>query len=200
MPGLYFYDAQVCDIAAGLKPSPRGEIEITDLNRVYLERGQLHVDTLGRGVAWLDAGTHESLLQAANFVQAVEDRQGMMISCPEEIAYRMGSIGRDELRAPGDGMRATSTAGICCGCWRKTCRGRITDKLNAKKGYDMRERYVMIEKASVRIYLDTCVSTARSMSKLSPVFGWRRLRFGYSADDRGSHRNADHIVGCRIRE
>ena len=106
VPGLYFYDAQVCDIAAGLKPSPRGEIEITDLNRVYLERGQLHVDTLGRGVAWLDAGTHESLLQAANFVQAVEDRQGMMISCPEEIAYRMGSIGRDELRALGDGMKS----------------------------------------------------------------------------------------------
>ena len=106
VPGLYFYDAQVCDIAAALKPSARGEIEITDLNRVYLERGQLRVDTLGRGVAWLDAGTHESLLQAANFVQAVEDRQGMMISCPEEIAYRMGTIDRDTLRSLGEGMKS----------------------------------------------------------------------------------------------
>lgn len=105
VPGLYFYDAQVCDIAAGLKPSARGELEITDLNRVYLERGALHVDTLGRGVAWLDAGTHESLLQAANFVQAVEERQGMMISCPEEIAYRLGNIDRDRLRSLGEGMK-----------------------------------------------------------------------------------------------
>ena len=106
VPGLYFYDAQACAIAADLKPSARGEIEITDLNRVYLQRGELRVDTLGRGVAWLDAGTHESLLQAANFVQAVEDRQGMMISCPEEIAYRMGTIGRDELRALGEAMKS----------------------------------------------------------------------------------------------
>ena len=86
------------DLAANLKPSPRGELEITDLNQLYLERRQLHVEVMGRGVAWLDAGTHESLLQAANFVQAVEERQGMMISCPEEIAYRMGYIGKDELR------------------------------------------------------------------------------------------------------
>lgn len=92
VPGLYFYDQQVVELAAGLKPSARGELEITDLNRIYLERGQLQVQVIGRGVAWLDAGTHESLLQAANFVQAVEDRQGMMISCPEEIAYRMGYI------------------------------------------------------------------------------------------------------------
>jgi glucose-1-phosphate thymidylyltransferase len=106
VPGLYFYDSQVCDRAAALKPSARGEVEITDLNRVYLERGQLRVDTLGRGVAWLDAGTHESLLQAANFVQAVEDRQGMMISCPEEIAYRMGTIDRDTLRSLGEGMKS----------------------------------------------------------------------------------------------
>jgi len=98
VPGLYFYDHQVYDLAANLKPSARGELEITDLNRVYLERGQLRVEVMGRGIAWLDAGTHESLLQAANFVQAVEDRQGMMISCPEEIAYRMGYIDREELR------------------------------------------------------------------------------------------------------
>jgi glucose-1-phosphate thymidylyltransferase len=98
IPGIYFYDRQVSDIAAALKPSPRGELEITDLNRVYLERGELRVQELGRGVAWLDAGTHESLLQAANYVQAVEERQGLMISCPEEIAYRMGFINADELR------------------------------------------------------------------------------------------------------
>jgi len=97
VPGLYFYDNRVVDIAANLKPSARGEIEITDVNRIYMAKGQLKVDIFGRGVAWLDAGTHESLLQAANFVQAVEDRQGMMISCPEEIAYRMGYIEADEL-------------------------------------------------------------------------------------------------------
>jgi glucose-1-phosphate thymidylyltransferase len=94
---MYFYDSQVCDLAANLKPSPRGEIEITDLNMIYLSRSQLRVDVLGRGVAWLDAGTHEALLQASNFVQTVQDRQGMMISCPEEIAYRLGFIDAEEL-------------------------------------------------------------------------------------------------------
>jgi glucose-1-phosphate thymidylyltransferase len=98
VPGIYFYDKQVVDIASNLKPSARGELEITDLNRAYLERGQLRVEVLGRGVAWLDAGTHESLLQAATFVQTLEERQGMMISCPEEIAYRMGFISDNELR------------------------------------------------------------------------------------------------------
>ena len=97
IPGLYFYDHKVVSIAEALKPSPRGELEITDLNRVYLEQGQLQVAKLGRGVAWLDAGTHESLLQSANFIQAVQDRQGMMISCVEEIAYRMGYISVDQL-------------------------------------------------------------------------------------------------------
>jgi len=97
VPGLYFYDSEVGKIAANLKPSARGELEITDLNKVYLERGELRVNVMGRGVAWLDAGTHESLLQAANFVQTVEERQGMMISCPEEIAYRMGFINSDQL-------------------------------------------------------------------------------------------------------
>jgi glucose-1-phosphate thymidylyltransferase len=97
VPGLYFYDHQVVDFASNLEPSDRGELEITDLNRIYLERGELRVAVMGRGVAWLDAGTHESLLQAANFVQAVEDRQGMMISCPDEIAYRMGYICKEEL-------------------------------------------------------------------------------------------------------
>jgi len=97
VPGIYFYDNDVVSIAENLKPSQRDEIEITDLNCIYLEKGKLHVEALGRGVAWLDAGTHESLLQAANFVQAVEDRQGMMISCPEEIAYRLGYINGTEL-------------------------------------------------------------------------------------------------------
>lgn len=94
VPGLYFYDNTVIEIAGSLKPSPRGELEITDLNRVYLERGLLRVTQLGRGIAWLDAGTHETLLQAANFVQTIEERQGLMIGCPEEVAYRMGFIGR----------------------------------------------------------------------------------------------------------
>lgn len=98
VPGVYFYDHQVGEFARMLKPSARGELEITDLNRIYLERKQLRVKMLGRGVAWLDAGTHESLLQAANFVQTVEERQGLMISCPEEIAYRLGYIGADQLR------------------------------------------------------------------------------------------------------
>jgi glucose-1-phosphate thymidylyltransferase len=97
VPGIYFYDHQVVKFAKTLKPSGRGELEITDLNKIYLKRNQLHVELLGRGVAWLDAGTHESLLQAANFIQTVEERQGMMISCPEEIAYRMGYISLDEL-------------------------------------------------------------------------------------------------------
>jgi glucose-1-phosphate thymidylyltransferase len=98
VPGMYFYDSQVTDLAATLKPSARGEIEITDLNMIYLSLGQLRVEVLGRGVAWLDAGTHEALLQASNFVQTVQDRQGMMISCPEEIAYRLGFIDADQLR------------------------------------------------------------------------------------------------------
>jgi len=105
VPGLYFYDQQVVEIAANLHPSARGELEITDVNRAYMQRGQLRVDVIGRGVAWLDAGTHESLLQAANFVQAVEDRQGMMISCPEEIAYRMGFIAAEQLRKQAERYR-----------------------------------------------------------------------------------------------
>ena len=92
IPGVFFYDAKVCQYAKTLKPSTRGEIEITDLNRLYLELGQLEVKVLGRGIAWLDAGTPEALLQAANFIQAVQDRQGFKISCPEEIALRMQFI------------------------------------------------------------------------------------------------------------
>ena len=98
VPGIYFYDKRVVRYAEELEPSPRGEIEITDINKRYLSDGELSVKVLGRGVAWLDAGTHESLLQASMFVQAVEDRQGMMISCVEEIAYHMGYIDEQTLR------------------------------------------------------------------------------------------------------
>lgn len=97
VPGLYFYDNRVVDFAKALKPSARGEIEITDLNRIYMEQGCLTVSILGQGIAWLDAGTHQSLLQASNFIQTVEERQGIMISCPEEIAYQNGYIDRTQL-------------------------------------------------------------------------------------------------------
>lgn len=97
VPGIYFYDNQVVNFAEALEPSARGEIEITDLNRIYLERKQLKVKLFGRGVAWLDAGTHESLIQAGEFIQTIQERQGLMISCPEEIAFRMGFITKEQL-------------------------------------------------------------------------------------------------------
>jgi len=108
VPGIYFYDAQVVANAEKLTPSARGEIEITDLNKLYMAEGKLQVKVLGRGVAWLDAGTHESLLQAANFVQAIQERQGMMISCVEEIAYHKGYIDANQLRTCVDALAGNS--------------------------------------------------------------------------------------------
>jgi glucose-1-phosphate thymidylyltransferase len=104
--GLYFFDNRAVEFAKGLKPSPRGELEITDLNRRYLERGLLNVEKLGRGMAWLDTGTHESLLQASNFVETVEARQGLKIAVPEEIAFRQGWIGPRQLRSLADPMKS----------------------------------------------------------------------------------------------
>lgn len=106
IPGIYFYDEKVVGYARRLQPSRRGEIEISDLNRFYLNAGKLRVSVMGRGLAWLDAGTYESLFQAASFVQTVEERQGLMISCPEEIAYQMGYIDAKQLRAQAEPMAA----------------------------------------------------------------------------------------------
>ncbi|MBK9924812.1 MAG: glucose-1-phosphate thymidylyltransferase RfbA [Anaerolineales bacterium] len=108
VPGIYFYDNQVVKVAESLKPSVRGEIEITDLNKIYLNRKQLKIKLFGRGVAWLDAGTHESLLQAASFIQTIQERQGLMISCPEEIAFRMGFIDHEQLLKLGQALSGNS--------------------------------------------------------------------------------------------
>lgn len=102
--GLYFYDHRVFDLAAGLVPSERGELEITDLNRKYLSSGELHVEKMGRGIAWLDTGTHDALMQAASFIQAIEERQGLQVACLEEIAWRMGYIGKDDVIRIADSM------------------------------------------------------------------------------------------------
>jgi glucose-1-phosphate thymidylyltransferase len=106
--GLYFYDNQVLDIAGGLAPSARGELEITDVNRSYLDRGQLHVEKLARGIAWLDTGTHDSLMQASNFIHAIEERQGLMVACLEEIAYRMGYITATDVARLARGMGSST--------------------------------------------------------------------------------------------
>jgi glucose-1-phosphate thymidylyltransferase len=105
--GLYFYDNRVLDIAARLKPSQRGELEITDVNLAYLARGELQVQRIGRGIAWLDTGTNESLLQAANFIQAIEERQGLKVACIEEVAYRMGYIGADQVLQIAEQMKGS---------------------------------------------------------------------------------------------
>ena len=106
--GSYFYDNQVVDIAGRLRPSARGELEITDVNRTYLERGQLHVEKLTRGIAWLDTGTHDSLMQAANYIHAIEERQGLMVACLEEIAFRMGYIGEADLARLARAMESSA--------------------------------------------------------------------------------------------
>ena len=103
--GLYFYDNRVLEIAAGLKPSARGELEITEVNLAYLKTAELHVEILGRGMAWLDTGTHESLLQASNFIQTIEERQGLMVACVEEVAYRKGYITADTVRRIAESMK-----------------------------------------------------------------------------------------------
>jgi glucose-1-phosphate thymidylyltransferase len=105
--GLYFYDARVVDIAAGLTPSPRGELEITDVNLAYLRTGELHVERLGRGIAWLDTGTHEALLQAANFIHAIEERQGLKVACIEEIAFRLGYITASDVERRAEALSNT---------------------------------------------------------------------------------------------
>jgi glucose-1-phosphate thymidylyltransferase len=102
--GLYFYDNRVFELAAGLKPSPRGELEITDLNRKYMSMGDLHVEKMGRGIAWLDTGTHDALMQAASFIQAIEERQGLQVACLEEIAWRMGYVTRSDVIRMADSM------------------------------------------------------------------------------------------------
>lgn len=106
--GLYFYDNQVVERAAALQPSDRGELEITDLNTVYLERQELEVECLGRGIAWLDTGTHDSLMQAANFIQTIEERQGLKVCCPEELAYRQGWISAEQLEAQAIALRTNN--------------------------------------------------------------------------------------------
>jgi glucose-1-phosphate thymidylyltransferase len=106
--GLYFYDSQVAEIAKSLKPSARGELEITDVNQAYLKKGQLEVVVMGRGMAWLDTGTHESLMDAALYIQAIEKRQGLMVACPEEIAYRSGYISAEQVEKVGTSMRNSS--------------------------------------------------------------------------------------------
>ena len=105
MTGLYFYDENVVDIARNLEPSDRGELEITDVNQRYLDDDALRVELLGRGMAWLDTGTHESMLQASNFIHAVQERQGQMVACLEEIAFEAGYIGREELLTLAEPMR-----------------------------------------------------------------------------------------------
>jgi glucose-1-phosphate thymidylyltransferase len=117
--GLYFYDERVVELATNLQPSPRGELEITDLNRLYLEAGALHVEQLGRGYAWFDTGTQESLLGASNFVEQVELRQGLKIACPEEVAYNMRLISGEQLRAQSDRLRKSSYG---------TYLGRVADE------------------------------------------------------------------------
>ena len=123
--GLYFYDNDVLEIAASLKPSPRGELEITDVNRAYLARGDLQVELLGRGTAWLDTGTHESLLEAAMFIQAIEKRQGLKVCCPEEIAYRSGFIDAAQLEQHAAALAKSGYGGYLLEVLKEEVRGGV---------------------------------------------------------------------------
>jgi glucose-1-phosphate thymidylyltransferase len=114
--GLYFYDNQVVDSPSRLKPSARGELEITDLNRLYLEQGQLNVEIMGRGYAWLDTGTHDSLLEASQFIATLEKRQGLKVACPEEIAWRSRWIDAEQLQRLAQPWPRTATANTCSAC------------------------------------------------------------------------------------
>jgi glucose-1-phosphate thymidylyltransferase len=127
--GLYFYDNQVIDIAKGLTPSPRGELEITDINRMYLERGQLHVERLARGIAWLDTGTHEALMQASNYIQAIEERQGLMVACLEEIAFRLGYISAADLQRLAGRMGSSAYGGYLRTVLDLDQQGQMTKRL-----------------------------------------------------------------------
>lgn len=122
--GLYFYDNQVCDIAASLRPSPRGELEITDVNTCYLERGQLNVEIAGRGVAWLDTGTHDALMDAAQFIGILQKRQGLMVACPEEIAYRRGWISAEQVERRAASLRQSG--------YGQYLRSLLTEKIPAR--------------------------------------------------------------------
>jgi len=127
VPGLYFYGPDVSEVAASLRPSARGELEITDLNRVYLERGSLRVELLGRGFAWLDAGTHRSLIEASTFIEAIEERQGLKVGCLEEIAWRNGWITTDELRAAAEQAGSSSYGAYLSDILRDDGAGRASD-------------------------------------------------------------------------
>jgi glucose-1-phosphate thymidylyltransferase len=127
VPGLYFYGPDVCEVAARLLPSARGELEITDLNRVYLERGNLRVEQLGRGYAWLDAGTHRSLIEASNFIEAIEERQGLKVGCLEEIAWRNGWITTEQVRAAAKEAGSSSYGSYLSDILRDDGPGRASD-------------------------------------------------------------------------